>query len=177
MSELVSLKSLASEIGIDKSNLRRYALSIGIKPGKSRTKDSGGQLALVFTQEQAQKIIEARRENGFSVNDDNKRVIVDDSIGSFYIVHLLPNLGVNRVKLGFTSNIKQRIGAHKTVCPNAKVVKTWPCKKVWEQAAIDSLTRVECEHIGNEVYECDSIDNLVSRGEDFFSIMPDMSGS
>jgi hypothetical protein len=39
--EFVSLKQLAGELGLDRSNTRKYVLKSGVRPHKRRTPDSG----------------------------------------------------------------------------------------------------------------------------------------
>jgi hypothetical protein len=58
--EYVSLKQLAEVLGMDRSGCRRYLLKEGFKPVKRRTLDSGGQLALSYTKEEADRIIALR---------------------------------------------------------------------------------------------------------------------
>jgi hypothetical protein len=58
MEEFVSLKQLAIELGLDRSNARKYVLKNGIRPHKRRTPDSGGQQTLALTVEEATQIRE-----------------------------------------------------------------------------------------------------------------------
>jgi hypothetical protein len=61
----MSMKRLAGEIGMDRSACRRYVLKLGIEPVKRRTGDSGFQVALTVTGEQADKIKEIRAKEGY----------------------------------------------------------------------------------------------------------------
>src|SRR6516162_7596309 len=56
MEEFISLKQLAMELGMDRSNTRKYVLKSGIRPHKRRTPDSGRQLTLALTVEEATQI-------------------------------------------------------------------------------------------------------------------------
>ena len=62
--EYVSLKQLAEELGLDRSNTRKYVLKQGLKPHKRRTPDSGNQLTLALRVEEAEYIRNKRREEG-----------------------------------------------------------------------------------------------------------------
>jgi hypothetical protein len=53
-------------------------------------------------------------------------------------------------------------------------LKKWPCKRTWEAAAIDCLTREDCQLILNEVFDCDDLQALIARGDAFFAQMPDI---
>ncbi len=167
MNEYVTLKHLANELGLDKSNLQKYVVKHGISPFKVRTNDSGRQLTLAITASEAETVRESRQAEGFSglitpiLNND----------GYFYIIQLVPELAPNRVKLGYTNDILARLNAHRTSAPTATLIKYWQCRRSWEIAAIDSVTRCECQLISNEVFECDNLAILIERADQFFTIM------
>jgi hypothetical protein len=91
--------------------------------------------------------------------------------GYFYIIQLVPEFFPNRVKLGFADNLKKRIIEHQTSSPTAKLIGNWPCKRFWEQAAIESITRIDSKLVMNEVYEGE-LNGFMKRAEDFFNLMP-----
>lgn len=62
---LVTLKELAAELRMDRSAARRYILRLGVKPQRARTAESGYQVALVLTREQADLIVARRRAEGY----------------------------------------------------------------------------------------------------------------
>lgn len=117
--EFVSLKQLAEALDLDPSNARKYILKQGFKPVKRRTQDSGGQLTLSFTKEEAERVIAVRREQGFFGGAETKPISEDK--GYFYVIHLVPELDPNRVKLGFASDAANRLQQHRTSAPTATV--------------------------------------------------------
>jgi hypothetical protein len=84
---------------------------------------------------------------------------------------LVPEAIPNRVKIGFADNVQRRLAEHQTAAPTARVIKAWPCKRSWDYAAMDSITKEGCKLVPNEVFEGD-IDGFVERGEKFFALMP-----
>lgn len=173
--DYVTLKELAVEFGMARSNLRKYTLEVGFTPLKVRTQESRGQLTLALTPEVADSLREIRARQGFIAE---KPVIPPDSgLGHFYIIQLIPELDPNRVKLGFTASVEKRLQQHKTAAPTASIVKAWPCKRTWEAAAMDSITRSGCQLLApqSEVYTCAGLDSLVERAEVFFSLLPLLS--
>lgn len=168
--EYVSIKNLAEMLNMDRSHARRYVLNLGIKPQKRRTPDSGNQLSLTVTHNEAMAIVKYRESSGFGKQTGQPSA----ESGYFYVIQLVPELDPRRVKLGFTIDIKDRLAQHRTAAPTAKVLKTWPCRRSWEQCAIDSLSSISagCKHIMNEVYECFSFDELFERGDSFFNCLP-----
>lgn len=163
----VSVKQLAKGWGIHTSNARRYVLAQGFAFEKQRTATSGGQLANVLSQEDAEAIRAIREAQGFT-----GKVVANHTQGWLYIVRLIPDLDPLRVKLGFASDVKARLQAHRTAAPTARLVKSWSCRRTWEQAAIDSITRMGCKLISNEVFQCDDLDALTRRADEFFNLMP-----
>ncbi len=66
---------------------------------------------------------------------------------------------------------KRRLVEHKTAAPTAKTLKVWPCKRSWDYAVMDSMTRHGCKVVLNEVFEGD-IQGFIDRGDRFFALMP-----
>lgn len=169
----VLVSDLADELGLDKSNLRRYIKNQGIKMIRVRTRHTRGQLTLALTKENAKAVREARRAQGYLTKDESEPASISvNGTGYFYAVQLVPELLPERVKLGFAVDPNTRLKSHQTAAPTAKIIKAWPCKRVWEQAAIDSLTRLDSTHIANEVFDFGSIELMIERGNAFFDLMP-----
>ncbi len=166
--EFVSLKLLAAELGLDRSNMRKYALKVGVKPHSRRTPDSGGQLTLAVSAAEAEFIRTKCREQGFL---ESSRP-VSAEVGAFYIIQLVPDLDPRRVKFGFADDIRARLDHHRTSAPTAVVVKTWPCRRAWEGTVMDCLVAAGCKLILNEVYECDDVTAVVERANAIFALLP-----
>jgi hypothetical protein len=165
--DFISLKQLAVELGLDRSNTRKYVLKSGIQPHKRRTPDSGGQLTLALTAEEAEIIRSRRREEGFL---ESHRPVVKE-FGVFYVIQLVPELDPGRIKLGFADDMAMRMAQHKTAAPTAVLVKCWPCKRSWESTVIDCLS-IDCRLILSEVYECDNVPSLVDKADRLFALLP-----
>ena len=167
--EYVSLKQLAKRLGMDRSHARRYLKKLNIKTQKRRTADSGNQLCLTVTEKQADQILAERRNEGFL---GSGKAVASES-GVFYVIKLVPELDAARIKLGFAVDMRNRLAQHRTAAPTASVLKTWPCKRSWEQTVMDALVADGCRHMLNEVYECDNLDTLIQKGDELFKLLPD----
>jgi len=88
----------------------------------------------------------------------------------FYLIQPCPDLSENRVKLGFTENIEQRLCQYKTICPTAKVVNTWKCKREWEKSVIAQAVSVGCKQVGEEVFDLSNLGTFVVRINNIFSM-------
>ena len=167
--EYVTLKALSVELGLDRSNMRKYVMNSGIEPDRRRTPDSGSQLTLTVSPDQADFIRRKRQQEGYG---SGTPATVSDS-GLFYVVQLVPELDPRRLKLGFTDNLTNRLSQHRTAAPTAIVLKSWQCKRSWEVTITDALTVKTCRLIQNEVFECESLDDLLSLADELFMILPD----
>ena len=166
---MVLLTDLAKQLGLDRSNMRKIVIATGITPQKVRTPESKNQLTLAITEEEAEFVIQKREAEGFAKTD---LAPVVNGHGEFYIIQVTPDDNPKRVKLGHASDVENRLRAHRTVAPTAVIIKSWPCKKTWEIAAIASISRTGCKALSNEVFDCDDLGALVKRADDFFDLMP-----
>ena len=166
--EFISIKALASRLGMDRSHARRYVIRLGYEFHKRRTPDSGGQLTLCVDARDADAIFATRGEQGFNAST----VVSAPEVGVFYVIQLVPDLDLKRLKLGFTDSIEQRLSQHRTAAPTAKVLRTWPCRRAWELTAIEALTRENCSLVMNEVFECTDLEAIIDVGNRFFAMLP-----
>jgi hypothetical protein len=169
MAEMVGFAEIANRLGLDLRTVRRLiareseALQIQLHRGK------GGKVLL--SKEDADKLVasyEARRGPIASNAEDAAKY---DRYGYFYLIQLVPEALPNRVKIGFADNVDTRLAEHRTAAPTAKLLKAWPCKRSWDYAAMDSITRTGCKLVLNEVFEGE-LQGFLDRGESFFAIMP-----
>jgi hypothetical protein len=171
MSEMVKIAEIARRLGVDLTTVRRLiaresdALNLELHRGKGDilllTKDDAERLAASY---------EARR-GPISLSVDSADNAKYDRYGFFYLIQLVPEALPNRVKIGFADNVDKRLAEHRTAAPTAKLLRAWPCKRSWDYAAMDSITRNSCKLVLNEVYEGD-IKSFIERADTFFAIMP-----
>jgi hypothetical protein len=164
----VPLSELAKDLNMHRTHVKAFAIKHGVHITRIRTMASGHQETLAVSATDADALRQARQQwiSGEPVNSDR------NGKGWFYIVQPLPDLEPSRIKLGFSANNEQRLASYRTICPDATIVKTWPCRFTWEQCAIASATRIECKQIGQELFHCENLTNLVQRCDDFFALLP-----
>ena len=86
MGDHVTLKQLAEELDIDRSNARKFILALGITPAKIRTQDSRQQLTLAVTPEEADRIRAARKAAGFNVREPDEILMEEEERADSVIV-------------------------------------------------------------------------------------------
>jgi hypothetical protein len=166
--EFVSIKELATRLGMDRSHARRYVLKLGYDFHRRHIPDSGGQLTLCVTTVEATEICCQRAAEGFEASS----VVPVADVGVFYVIQRVPELDPKRLKLGFAESLEQRFSQHRTAAPTARVLRAWPCKRSWEPTVRDALTRTGCRLILNEVFEYDEPEAVVEQGDAFFKMLP-----
>ena len=169
MADLVSISELAQRLNVDVITIRRliqrYSPELGLVPTK------GKQNVVYLTAEDAELLVsyyETRASRPVISNDEGRPF---SRFGYFYIVQLVPEALPERVKIGFTDNLDNRLAEHRCAAPTARLVQSWPCKRSWDYAAMDSITRTGCKLVLNEVYEGD-LQGFIDRAETFFQVMP-----
>ena len=89
----------------------------------------------------------------------------------FYIILLEPECDPGRFKVGFSTDVAERLRSHQTSAPFSELVKTWPCKALWEKTAIDCIAE-GCDQLAPEVFRTQDIQDVICRADRFFELMP-----
>jgi transposase-like protein len=176
--EIVTIAEVAQRLGMDRSHARKWLLKNGFSFLRVRSAKARNQLTLALHKADAEAAVELRKQQGYLVDRQRAVAVVQQerqNVGHFYIVQVIPEFNPNRIKLGFTTDMDGRLAAHRTAAPTAKLIKTWLCRPTWEEAAIACATRDGCRRIGSEVYDCEDVNIVVSRLEQFFELMPQVA--
>ena len=91
--------------------------------------------------------------------------------GVFYLLSLEPKSDPGRFKVGFATSLSERLRQLRCSAPFTTVVATWPCKRLWERTAIDSVGE-GCERLHTEVFRTTSLEAVRERCDRFFALMP-----
>jgi len=170
--ETISVIDVAKNLGKQKAHIFKILGRLGIETIKEKNSAAKGQKISYITTEDYERIKEhladAESEAGVATAQP-------DVGGVFYLIQLEPEHDPGRFKLGFATNIEERLRSHKTAAPFSKVLKTWPCKLLWEKTAIECATE-GCVRLHTEVFRTESIDEVQSRCEQFFKLMPAFKG-
>jgi hypothetical protein len=177
--EYTSFYELAEQFAVGIDTIRRNVKRLGLNVHSRVTPNSKGARIHHLTSEDAERL--RTYFEGLAVGEDiedsdNEQGPALQRFGFFYVIQLVPEAIPNRVKIGFTDNIDQRLTEHRTAAPTARLIKSWRCKRCWDQAAMDAITREGCSLVLNEVYEGEP-DGFVQRGDAFFEQLPNANGS
>jgi len=165
--ELISIIEIARTYGKRPQSIHKIVQRFGIETKKIRSEESRGQLISYILVKDYERIQEYLSEP----EESDGELLNGNIPGVFYLIQLEPNHDPGRYKLGFASNMDERLRSHKTAAPFATVIATWPCKLLWEKTAIDSIT-ANSEKLYTEVFRTDDIQQVRKRCDDFFALMP-----
>ena len=172
--DLISVIDAANKLGIQKQQLFKVIKRFGIITAKHKSSAHRGQTISYIT------------NNDFDLIVNNHVTIVaqdggEDSVktssqidhGVFYLIQLEPEHDPGRFKVGFASNMPERLRSHRCSAPFSEIIQSWPCHVLWERTAIDSVTQ-GCAKIHTEVFRTQDIAAVQKNCDMFFALMPDL---
>mgnify|MGYP001764822705 CR=1 FL=1 len=168
--EVISVIDVANNLGKHKAYIFKILGRLGIDTVKEKNSAARGQKIAYITSDDYERLKEYL--GGTEPEPGLVPTLAQTDVGGvFYLIQLEPTHDPGRFKLGFATNIEERLRSHKTSAPFSKVLKTWPCKLLWEKTAIDCASQ-GCVRLHTEVFHTDSIDEVLSRCDQFFKLMP-----
>ena len=143
--ERIAIVDLADELQIRKQRIFKIIRRLGIRPTQRRESTRGNQNVATINRVEAAAIRDELTRA--DAHDDRKDIglepesaptsYLSDELGIFYLIRLEPDHDPKRFKVGFTTDLAGRLRKHRCSAPFAQCVKTWPCRRTWERAAID----------------------------------------
>lgn len=169
----ISVIQAADVLGVRKQMVFKMLKRLGIESTKEKDSNHRGQAIAFITLPEFDRL---RAETNASSQlldsgNDKEGENLGTEPGEFYIMQLEPEHDPGRFKLGF-GDVAERLRSHKCSAPFAKVLGSWPCKRLWERTAIDCVS-AGCERIHTEVFRTDNLERVVERCRNFFEMMPD----
>jgi hypothetical protein len=176
--EGIAVVDLADELQVRKQTIFKVLKRLGIQATRRREMDRGNQYIAVISNVEVDAVrIELSRtarskQPSLSGSD---AVYLNEEFGVFYLMQLEPDHDPGRFKVGFTTDLEGRLRKHRCSAPFIRPLKSWPCRRTWERAAMDCMT-IEAEKLHTEVFRAKSLESIGERGDRFFSLMPSLAG-
>ena len=174
--ELISIIQAAEELGRNRQYIFKLVNRFGIEKVMQKSSGSRGQTIAYISKSALNQIKDYLATNSEASKSSPEINFESTTAGVFYLIQLEPEHDQGRFKLGFATNLEERLRSHKTAAPFSTVINTWPCKLLWEKTAIDSITQ-GCERIYTEVFRHNSIQEIEQRCNRFFELMPSPESS
>jgi hypothetical protein len=179
--DLISVIDVARQHGRRKATVFKVLKRLSIEPTKRRSPSSKNQMVACITHEEFRLVsIEmqsiASRDDSVTDGCDEADDFVSAELGFFYLIQLEPEFDPGRVKVGFAASMSERLRHLRCSAPFACVIRSWPCRRLWEKTAIESVA-ADCERLHTEVFRTGSLDEIIGRCERFFAVMPPVQAS
>ena len=171
MPDFMTFQEMADKLSIGIDTVRRTVRRLNLTIRKEKTPTSKGSIVYCLGIDDANALMSYFEKRDTSASEESTDETGLQRFGYFYIIQLVPEAIPNRVKIGYTDTLDTRLREHQTAAPTAKYLGHWRCKRAWDQAAMDCVTREGCRLVMNEVYEGE-VEGFLNRAEVFFSIMP-----
>jgi hypothetical protein len=168
--EWISVKDASAELGRNKQHVFKILKKLGIESVKSKGPDSHGQ-KIAYISQQNYQLLQEHLETPAAAEIGEE--LSPSTHGYFYLIQLEPDHDPGRFKVGFATSVDERLRSHRTAAPLCELVKAWPCKLLWEKTAIDAVT-VGCERLYTEVFRTASLQQVETRCQSFFDLMPSL---
>jgi hypothetical protein len=164
---MLTLRELATELGEDRSRLRKWIIEHFGRDVLVRSRDplGSGQLVLMLETNLAELV----REKRFAWKGQGE-FKADVTTGCFYAVMIVPELSELRFKFGYASSIDSRLATHRTTCPTLCLIDSWPCRFSVESVALQLVTK-HSKHIGGEVFDVENYAELKLKLNQFFELI------
>ena len=182
--DVMTIHELADEFRVSRSSAvkiaRRLEHNLGIERVPARA--TSGQKIIAYERSDGRKIVAAHQARLGKKDDRRKakemREIERERIprprppGSktelLYLIQMSPT-DHQVFKIGWTSDIEERVRSYKTANPLLHVVKTWACNRERDSAAMKHLFQFDAiERIGKEVFRTEDINGVITHLDDFF---------
>jgi len=164
--DLITIREMAELLGRDRSSTHKAIKKRGVRTFEVRSADTGGQLAKAVERSVFEEL---KDEMGV----DKRPVEESTGPGYFYAITIAPDLAGHRLKFGFARDVDRRLQEHRCAAPTAEVLRTWPCRKTWECAALDVVSAVStCVTNSPEVFDVYDIAGVFERLDQFFGLLP-----
>lgn len=167
--EPISVIEISNRIGVHKTAVFKALKKLGISAKRAVNQNSRGQSVATLSHAEAVSV-EAyfRGERASSrILDSNE----SGQTGEFYLVQLEPEYDPGRFKLGFAISVQERLRSLRCSAPLLTLVRSWPCKPLWEKTAIDCVTAIGCERLHTEVFRTSDLKSIEGRCEAFFDLL------
>ncbi len=87
----------------------------------------------------------------------------NSDLGHFYAVQLLPELVPDRIKLGFSTNVPDRLRQYRMANPEARILNVWPCLKQHEWLILQQAEAWGTRVGAREVYNVTDLQSFIQN--------------
>jgi hypothetical protein len=161
---LILIRDLASEIGQHRVNLLKDLKRRGYTLVDVRNPTTGNQKAKAISRSDANAYPSERQRNGFGKSA--KKDSCDE--GFIYAIAPDPELRASHVKVGWTTNLNQRLDNYRTIAPELRVLRVWPAKTQAIETVALLVAKRFATQVGAELFDVPSINSFLEGLDGLF---------
>ncbi len=169
--KLISVIDAATQLTMRKQTLFKIIKRLGLSTVKQRNSTHRNQMISYIAKSDLALIVRTASAKPEPKEGEETPSSFQADHGVFYLIQLEPEHDPGRFKVGFASNMPERLRNHRCSAPFAEIVDTWRCHKLWEKTAIDCVTQ-DCDRLHTEIYRTKDIAKVKAMCDQFFSLMP-----
>ena len=89
-------------------------------------------------------------------------------ISAVYALEIPSYDGAIRLKIGWSDNVAERLDTYRTIVPDLRVSRVWPCFENWHERMALKWADQNGRQIGQEIFEFEDNDAALSSLDDLF---------
>ena len=160
----VSLKQLAEELGFHPSSMRKAVVSRGFTPFRL----SEGQNKRLYLKATDAESLRQHRENEL-----NNKVVSTvgtsvPKISGVYFIEVPSYEGKDRIKIGWSDNLSDRLSTYRTVIPDLRVKAVWQTSEAWCERAALKCAEGLGRRVHQELFEFEDNDTALFELSELF---------
>jgi biotin operon repressor len=168
MENIIFVKDLSAELGMDRSHLHKLIKQLKIKVIPSRDAGTGYQMANAISDGDAEIIRKHRKSKGYTDG-----VIATGQESYLYAVIPDPEARPDRVKVGKAASVDARVADYRTVCPDLEIARRWAAPATCEGYLI-ALADSFGVRVGPEIFDMNgNLADFLAAADDALKIFGD----
>jgi len=172
----IRLVDLAAELGYSSASIRKVVRRRGFEPFQLQ---KGPNKPYYLSRDDARALREKLEdEKNYRIAQEVR--IAPSGLSGIYAVEVPSYDGTVRVKIGWSDNIPDRLDTYRTIIPDLRVSRIWPCPNKWSEQMALKWAENNAKRVGQEIFEFrDKLASLAALDELFLSlgIKPKSQGS
>ena len=167
----VPLKDIASKIGRNPGTILKVSRSRGFQPFKLQ---EGQNKPNFLSAQDAKTLIQKLEDEAkYRVNPEQEKA--PSGISGVYAIEIPSYDGAIRLKIGWSDNIADRLDTYRTIVPDLRVSRIWPCFENWHERMALKWAGQNGRQISQELFDFEDNVAALSSLDDLFlslGIMP-----
>ena len=161
----IRLLDFAAEFGLNKVGKKKFVTRRGFEPFKRQQGQSKPNYISWDDAQELRKILQDEKDHRIPPSKED----FPTGLSGVYAIEVPAYGGSVRIKIGWSENIHERLSTYRTIVPDLRVLRMWPCTDNWHEKMALSYARNNGRHIGQELFEFDNSEVALEAIDKLFS--------